>query len=101
MSAKFNRQSLKVKLMRLLANTGILVTICIFFVSFSPMAKAQTVEDSASAYKFVEAYQQIFNTRNAAALSEFFTEDADVVVGNLLEAKGKQAIQNWWHSYFA
>ena len=100
MSATFNRQSLKVKLMGLLAKTGILVTICVFFVGFSLMAKAQTVEDSASVYKFVQEYQRTFNTRDTAALSEFFTEDADVLVGNLLKARGRQAIENLWRNYW-
>jgi len=57
-------------------------------------------QDSTELCKRVQEYQRIFNTRDAAALSEFFTEDADVVVGNLLEAKGRQAIENLWRNYW-
>ncbi len=67
----------------------------------STSIKAQTTTDSTELNKYVQAYQKTFNTRDAAILSEFFTEDADVVVGNLLEAKGRQAVEKWWNSYFA
>ena len=77
-----------------------IIIISLIVTAFTSIAVAQTVEDSISVYKFIEAYQQTFNTRDAAALSEFFTEDADVVVGNLLEAKGRQAIENLWRNYW-
>ncbi len=57
-------------------------------------------QNSTELYKLVQEYQHTFNTRDAAALSEFFTEDADVVVGNLLEAKGRQALENLWQNYW-
>ena len=78
-----------------------LITIIFFANEFTGIAVAQTAGDSASVYKLVEAYQNTFSTRDAAAVSEFFSEDADVMVGNLLEAKGRQAIRNFWNSYFA
>lgn len=77
-----------------------LTSIALWITEFSGIAVAQTIEDSTKLHKLVEAYQQTFNTRDAAALSEFFTEDADVVVGNLLEAKGRQAIENLWRNYW-
>ncbi len=101
MNSKFIRLSFMLRLINFVRNRLIIITTIVFITEFSGMALAQTVNDSVSLYKFIEAYQDTFNTRNAAALSEFFTENADVVVGNMLEAKRRQAIQNWWNSYFA
>ena len=57
-------------------------------------------QDSTELFKRVQEYQHTFNTRDAAALSEFFTEDADLVVGNLLKARGRQAIEEFWRNYW-
>ncbi len=78
-----------------------LITIIYFTNGFTGIAAAQTAGDSVSVYKLVEAYQDTFSTRDAAAVSEFFSEDADVLVGNLLEARGRKAVRNFWNSYFA
>ncbi len=77
------------------------VTIVIIIITgFFSTTVAQTVEDTASVYKFVEAYQHTFNTRNPMALAEFFTEDADFLMFNLPEIRGRQAIENFWRSYW-
>ena len=76
-------------------------TLSLLLILLSTVITAQTEADSTELYTLVKVYQDTFNTRNATALSAFFTEDADVVIGNLLEAKGRQAVQNWWKSYFA
>ncbi len=57
-------------------------------------------QDSTELYKRVQEYQHTFNTRDAAALSEFFTEDADFLMFNLPEIRGRQAIENVWRSYW-
>lgn len=79
---------------------SIIIVIIQIVADFANMAIAQTIEDSASVYKFVEAYQQTFNTRDAAALSHFFTENADFLMFNLPEIRGRQAIENVWRSYW-
>jgi uncharacterized protein (TIGR02246 family) len=99
MSAKLCEVSVLIK--NVYVKTLALITIIFFTPGFTGTSSAQTVDDSSAFYELVESYQQTFNTRNAAALSRFFTEDADVVVANLLEAKGRQDIQKWWNSYFA
>ncbi len=76
-------------------------TLFVLLILFPTSIMAQTKTDSTELNKYVQVYQQTFNTRDAAALSRYFTEDADVVVGNLLEAKGRQAVEKWWNSYFA
>ncbi len=80
--------------------TTLIIMANVFTSGPSGIAMAQMVEDSASVYGVVEAYQHTFNTRDAVALSKFFTEDAEVVVGNLLKAKGRQAIENLWRDYW-
>ena len=64
--------------------------------AFSITIMAQTVEDSVSVYKFVEAYQQTINTHDPVALAAFFTDDADLMMFNLPGVHGRQAIENWW-----
>jgi uncharacterized protein (TIGR02246 family) len=100
MNVKSNRWLSKFKLMSILAKSEIFVTICVFIAGYSNMSAAQTAEDSASVYKFVQKYQHTFNTRDATALSEFFTEDADFLMFNLPEIRGRQAIENLWRSYW-
>ena len=77
-----------------------LIAIICFTNEFTGIAAAQTVGDSVSVYKLVKAYQHTFSTRDATAVSEFFSEDADVLVGNLLEARGRQAVRDFWDAYF-
>ncbi len=67
---------------------------------FSITTMAQTIGDSASVYEFVEAYQHTFSTHDPAALAEFFTEDADFIMFNLPEIRGRQAIENVWRDYW-
>jgi uncharacterized protein (TIGR02246 family) len=64
-------------------------------------AAAQTEKDSAAIRTQIEAYRNVWNTHESAALAEFFAEDADMVAGNLPAAHGRQAIQDWWGDYFA
>jgi uncharacterized protein (TIGR02246 family) len=100
MNAVSNELSPVLRHVRNATTTPIIIAISLIAASFAGIAEAQTIGDSASIYEFVKEYQQTFNTRDAVALSAFFTEDADVVVGNLLEAKGRQAIENLWRNYW-
>ena len=80
---------------------GISFLILFTFLSvFSISVMAQTAEDTSSVYKFVEAYQQTISTHDPAALTEFFTEDADLLMFNLPEIRGRQAIENWWGDFW-
>jgi uncharacterized protein (TIGR02246 family) len=78
----------------------IIIVTGVFVAGFSSTLVAQTVEDSASVYEFIEAYQHTINTHDAAALGAFFTEDADLVMYNLPEIQGRQAIENWWQDFW-
>lgn len=79
---------------------AIIIASGVFTSGFFSMAVAQTVEDSASVYKFVEAYQHTINLHDPAALGAFFTEDADFLMFNLPEIQGRQAIENWWKDFW-
>lgn len=63
-------------------------------------AAAQTASDSAAVLARVEAYGSAWNTHDASALAAFFTDDADVVMGNLPAAHGRRAIRDSWAEYF-
>jgi uncharacterized protein (TIGR02246 family) len=94
MSTKFR------ELLFIIKNAGVkalaISTIIFFIPEFTGTTAAQTGEDSASVYKFVEAYQHTINTHDPVALAAFFTEDADLMMFNLPGVHGRQAIENWW-----
>lgn len=49
----------------------------------------------------VEEYTRAWNTHDAGAVAAFFTEDADMVIGNGPRISGREAIQGWWAKYFS
>jgi uncharacterized protein (TIGR02246 family) len=50
---------------------------------------------------FVDEYQDVLNTHDAAAVSAFYGDDADIIVRNSPITHGRQAIMAWWRAYFA
>lgn len=64
-------------------------------------ATAQAAADSAALRKRVESYENTWNTHDPSAVAAFFTEDADFVMGNRPAVHGRQAIQEWWGTYFS
>ena len=74
-----------------------LLTLAVVFYSVNCPASD---EDSSAVLTQVEKYQSVWNTHDAAALSLFFTEDADFIMGNLPLINGREKIQNWWQNYF-
>ncbi len=97
MNAKFNESSVLLHISNSMT-TSIIISIILIVAACNVMAEAQTVEDSASVYEFVEAYQDTLNTRNAEATAAFYTEDADLMAFNLPIVHGRQAIENWWRN---
>jgi len=79
---------------------GFIAASLIIAVCPSP-AVTQTAADSVSVRTFIEAYQRTWNTHDASALAAFFTEDADMVAGNVPASRGRQAIRDYWQDYFA
>lgn len=78
-----------------------LVTLSSLAAAPVSMLEAQTPEASDALRARVETYETIWNTHDAAAVADFFTVDADMIVGNLPMALGRQAIQDSWAKYFA
>ena len=62
---------------------------------------AQTGADSVALRARIDAYRTVWNTHDAAAVSAFFSDSADLVMGNQPEAVGRQAIQDSWREYFS
>ncbi len=62
---------------------------------------AQAATDSVALRARIDAYRTVWNTHDASAVSAFFSENADFVMGNQPEAVGRQAIQDWWRDYFS
>ena len=79
---------------------GVILVFSIFAGAASGVASVQTLEDSAALREYVERYQTVWNTRDSTAVAEFFSEDADLVMGNLPAARGRGAIEGWWRAYF-
>ncbi len=50
---------------------------------------------------FVKAYENAYDSHDPSAVTTFFQEDADITVRNKPLVHGKQAIQEWWSSYFS
>ncbi|MEJ2152576.1 MAG: SgcJ/EcaC family oxidoreductase [Gemmatimonadota bacterium] len=61
-----------------------------------------TTQDAADAVRaWVEAYEKAWNTHEAFAVAAFFSEDADFIVGNGPRIVGRDAVEEWWRSYFS
>ncbi|HKI89775.1 MAG TPA: nuclear transport factor 2 family protein [Draconibacterium sp.] len=50
---------------------------------------------------FVDDYERAFNNHDPLAVTNFFRDNADIIVRNGPLIHGKQAIQNWWGNYFS
>ena len=64
------------------------------------VAEAQTKGDSTEVFAQIEKYRSVWNAHDAGVLAEFFTEDADFIMGNQPLIRGREGIQNWWLNYF-
>jgi uncharacterized protein (TIGR02246 family) len=60
-----------------------------------------TAEDATSDFSFLEVYASAWNKHDGAALAALFTADADIMMGNLPVIVGREAIQDWWQTYFS
>ena len=50
---------------------------------------------------FLQAYTAIWNTHDGNALAALFTREADLIMGNLPRIVGREAIGEWWKTYFS
>ena len=77
-----------------------IVATSIVVAALPGAATAQTTAETAALRQRVEAHQSAWNTHDPTALAAFFSEDADLVLGNLPAVRGRGAIEAWWRSYF-
>lgn len=68
--------------------------------SVGPVA-AQPQETTAQVRSWVERYEDAWNTHKATAVGAFFSEDADMIIGNGPRIVGRESIQAWWARYFS
>jgi uncharacterized protein (TIGR02246 family) len=77
-----------------------IVALTVVATAVPGVVTAQGVADSAHLHEFVETYQTVLNTHDPTAVAAFFSEDADLVPGNLPALHGRGAIEAWWRTYF-
>jgi uncharacterized protein (TIGR02246 family) len=92
----------------LLIYLSLLIIIFIFFSGCGDNSKPietkgedTTLEAAAAIRARIEAYLTVWNSHDPSALAAFFTDDADVIMGNGPITRGRQAIQELWRNYFA
>jgi uncharacterized protein (TIGR02246 family) len=62
----------------------------------------ETKEDARDGVRaWVDAYEEAWNTHDASALATFFSDDADMIIGNGPKVVGRAAVEDSWRSYFA
>ena len=86
--------------MRMMKLRAAICAMSIFATAPTWVARAQVVVDPPDLLQFVETYQTAFDTRDPAAVAAFFSEDADLVPGNLPALHGRRMIEAWWRTYF-
>ena len=65
------------------------------------LLRAQVQEVPPDVRAWVKKYEDAFNTHKASAVAAFFSEDADMILGNGPRIVGREAIQEWWAHYFS
>jgi uncharacterized protein (TIGR02246 family) len=86
--------------MRVIRLKPAILAMSIFATAAPGVARAQALTVSRDLLEYVQAYQSAFNTRDPVAIAAFFSEDADLVPGNLPALHGRGAIETWWRTYF-
>ena len=77
-----------------------IIAMSMFVLALPALMRAQTEEDSVDLREFVKAYQIAWNTHDPTSVAAFFSENADLVMGNLPGVKGREAIESSWRAYF-
>ena len=78
---------------------AIAVIICVAPTVRVAHAQSGTVSEELNAR--IKQYIDTWNSHDAADLAEYFTADADMIMGNGPLLDGRKAIQSWWRDYFA
>lgn len=68
----------------------------IIVLGISPIDERDSKIDS-----FLEAYTNTWNTHDGDSLAALFTTDADFIMGSMPRIVGRDAIGEWWRTYFS
>lgn len=79
---------------------GAAIALGVVVTALPGEAEAQAVADSAALHEYVETYENAMSTHDPTVVAAFFSEDADLVPGNLPVLNGREAIEAWWRAYF-
>jgi uncharacterized protein (TIGR02246 family) len=79
---------------------GTIIALGIVATAPPGVVMAQVVADPATLHEIVERYQNAMGTHDPTVVAAFFSEDADLVPGNLPALHGRAAIEAWWRTYF-
>ena len=86
------------------AGTGFVAAVALVagLVAAFPVSSPanESGDGSAGIREMVVAYFATWQTHDATALAAYFRKDADMLVGNIGAARGRDAIEAWWRSYF-
>ena len=87
------------------ARTGFVAAVALaatFTAAFPVLSRAEKSSDASTGVRAkVEAYFTTWQAHDATALAAYFRKNADMLVGNIGTARGRDAIEAWWRSYFA
>jgi uncharacterized protein (TIGR02246 family) len=86
--------------MRMMKLRAVICAMSLFATVPTGVASAQVVVEPPDLLQFVASYQTAFDTRDPVAVAAFFSEDADLVPGNLPALHGRGVIEAWWRTYF-
>ena len=70
----------------------------LFVVQYQVFAQADGAEELR---EFVAQYELSWQSHDAEVLGRFFAEDSDMIVGIQPRLVGREAIAEWWDTYFS
>lgn len=76
-----------------------LISLALFLFAAANSLAHTTDQDELQA--FVQEYEAVWQSHDAARLANFFTEDSDMIMGILPRISGRAAIEQWWGQYFS
>jgi len=86
--------------MNAMKRRGALIALGIIATALPGEVTVEAVAEPATLQEYVEAYQNAMSTRDSTVVAACFSEDADLVPGNLPALHGREAIEAWWRAYF-
>jgi len=89
------------RLGRLAAAAVTTIGAAVVLAGFPGLGEAGAVQDADGIQALLGDYLTAWNAHDPSGLAAFFSEDADLVMGNLPAVRGRSEIRDWWHEYFS